>query len=89
MAAAVVYTSIETSYQTLTDRQTLSGTQDTALSYISVMHAAINQLLYIQTLMDMVGCKAKMPVWAANPGTEAVNLALYNYSCEIEVYMAA
>ena len=48
--------------------------------------------------MDMVGCKAKMTVWAvvcakvANLGTEAVNLAffgLYNYSCEVEVYMAA
>ena len=35
--------------------------------------------------MDMVGCKAKMTVWAvacpmvANPGTEAVNLAFLAY----------
>ena len=42
VAAAVVYTSIETLYQTLTDRQFISGTQDTAVFCILAMHSALN-----------------------------------------------
>ena len=42
VAAAVVWTPIETLYQTLTDWQSLIHMQDTAVSCVSVMHAALN-----------------------------------------------